>query len=287
MFILKEQKGYSVGDMMRRVVIYLVAILAISYSDSRAGVDCAKAKGSKRPPGYTEAIPGTLVKFDMVGIPEGEIAIPDVEKKGALKRVRIKSFWIGKMEVTWDEYDVFALRLDEPTGCSESDVISRPSKPYGTADRGFGHKGYPVINVSYRGATGYCKWLSLKTGKKYRLPTEAEWEYACRAGEPEPEEKRLADYAWFWQEKTQPVGKKLPNAWGLYDMLGNVGEWCTDLAGKPVLCGGSYEDMAKDVRPSARRYQDESWQASDPQEPKSQWWLSDGSFVGFRVVRTE
>ncbi|MDI6827965.1 MAG: SUMF1/EgtB/PvdO family nonheme iron enzyme [Armatimonadota bacterium] len=243
---------------------------------------------NKRPPSYTESIPGTLVKFEMVGVPAGEILMPDPSKKDTTKRIKIKPFWIGKTEVTWDEYDVFVYRLDVPEGTSENkDAVSRPSKPYGTVDRGFGHKGYPAINVSYYGAEQYCKWLSAKTGRKYRLPTEAEWEYACRAGMPPPTGEKLADFAWFWQEKTQPVEKKEPNAWGIHDMLGNVAEWCTDLSGKPVLCGGAFDDIAKTISPSARKYQDDSWQANDPQSPKSKWWLSDAPFAGFRVIRVE
>lgn len=219
--------------------------------------------------------------------------MPDPAEPGSTRAVKVDSLWFGKTEVTWDEFDVFVYRLDEPSPQPDGkDGVSRPSKPYGTADRGFGHKGYPVINVTYLSAEQYCKWLSDKTGHKYRLPTEAEWEYACRAGASQAEfdsltRERLAEMAWFWQEKTQPVGKKLRNAWGLHDMLGNVAEWCTDLAGKPVLCGGAYDDTAKKVSPSARKYPDESWQVNDPQEPKSKWWLSDGAFAGFRVVRVE
>jgi formylglycine-generating enzyme required for sulfatase activity len=256
-------------------------------TDTTKAAEKKVAPKSKLMP-YTETIPGTLVKFDMVPIPAGEITLPNPNKKGAKITVKIKPLWFGKTEVTWDEYDVFVFGFDIPSGTDEGpDAVSRPSKPYGMADRGWGHSGYPVINVSFLGAEQYCKWLSQKTGKKYRLPTEAEWEYACRAGKPVPVGKELEKYAWFWQEKTQPVGKKLPNAWGLYDMYGNVGEWCVDLNGKPVVCGSSYDDMAEDVTPSRRRYPDPSWQANDPQSPKSKWWLSDGPFVGFRIVREE
>ena len=253
-----------------------------------APVSAAKPTKVEKPPSCTETIPGTLVKFDLVGIPAGEIKMPDPAKPGSTTKIKVPALWFGKTEVTWDEYDVFVFKLDVPEGQTECpDAVSRPSKPYGAADRGFGHKGYPVINESYHGAESYCKWLSQKTGHEYRLPTEAEWEYACRAGKPVPDKDHLADFAWFWQEKTQPVGGKQPNAWGLYDTLGNVGEWCTDLCGKPVVCGGAYDDVAKSVTPSARRYQDESWQANDPQNPKSKWWLSDGTFVGFRIVRVK
>ena len=256
-----------------------VCVLAVVFC-----VSALQAAEETKPAPYTESISGTLVKFDMVPIPAGEITMPDPAKPGAKIKVKIPALWFGRTEVTWDEYDVFVFKLDQPPG---EDAVSRPSKPYGASDRGYGHKGYPVINESFLGAEQYCKWLSLKTGHEYRLPTEAEWEYACRAGKPVPDKNKLADYAWFFQEKTQPVGQKKPNAWGLYDMLGNVGEWCTDMCGKPVVRGGSWEDVAKDVSPTARRYQDESWQANDPQSPKSKWWLSDGQFVGFRIVRVK
>lgn len=244
------------------------------------------APQADRPAAYAEAIPGTLVALDMVGVPGGEIVMPDPATKGATIAVKIKPFWIARTEATWDQYDVFILKLDQPQGAPEgADAVSRPSKPYGTADRGYGHKGYPVINESFLGAEQFCKWLAARTGRKYRLPTEAEWEYACRAGQPEPDKKRLAQMAWFDQEATNPVGKKAPNAWGICDMLGNVGEWCVGLGGRPVVCGGSFMDPAEKVRPTSRRYQDPTWQANDPQTPKSKWWLSDGEFVGFRVIR--
>jgi len=277
----------SFGGVVSRVITLGVVVGAVASAGWSAQAVKAKPTVSK-PASYTESIAGTLVKFDMVGIPGGEISMPDLAKPGAVRKVKIKPMWVGKTEVTWDEYDVFVFRLDEPASPAPGkDAISHPSKPYGAADRGFGHKGYPVINESFHGADEYCKWLSAKTGHTYRLPTEAEWEYACRAGAPDPAKEELAKYAWYFQEKTNPVGQKAPNAWGLYDTLGNVAEWCTDMSGKPVLCGGSYDDMAKGIRASARKYQDDSWQANDPQSPKSKWWLSDATFAGFRVVRVD
>lgn len=235
---------------------------------------------------YSELIPDTTVKFDMVAVPAGEVRVADPAKPDSSQTVKLQPFWIGKTEVTWDEYDAFAF-LDKSgkVEASQKDATSHPSKPYGAPDRGFGHHAYPVMSITYYAAQKYCDWLSAKTGKKYRLPTEAEWEYACRANSPEPAKDKLADYAWFWQEKTQAVGKKLPNAWGIYDMLGNVGEWCTGMDGRPVLRGGAYDDVAKDVNPAARKTQAPSWNITDPQNPKSKWWLSDGPFAGFRVLR--
>ena len=271
----------GVGRFVARGICLGLALMCAATAHAR-GV----AREAGKPAAYTEKISGTLVTFEMVGVPPGQIRLPDTSKKKATRKVKLGPFWIGRTEVTWDEYDVFVFRLDEPAGITNgSDAIAHPSKPYGAADRGYGHKGYPVINESFLGAQSYCKWLSLKTGRKYRLPTEVEWEYACRAGKPEPDKSRLEQCAWFWQEKTQPVGKKSPNAWGLCDALGNVAEWCVGLDGKPVVCGGSWQDMAKDCCPTRRQCQDESWQANDPQSPKSKWWLSDGTFVGFRVLR--
>lgn len=213
------------------------------------------------------------------------MTIPDPDDPTAVKQAVLKPFLIGRMEVTWDEYDAYMLDKDTDAGNQGADAVSRPSKPYGAPDRGFGHRGYPVISITSHAAQQYCRWLSAKTGKKFRLPTEDEWEHAARATQPDLTPEQLKEQAWFWQEKTQAVGKMKPNAWGIHDMLGNVGEWCVDRKGKPVLCGGAYDDMAKSVTPSARKYQQPSWNITDPQNPKSTWWLSDGPFAGFRVLQ--
>lgn len=235
-----------------------------------------------KPAPYTEKISGTLIAIDMLPIPAGEISIADPANKDAKKTVTVGPFYMSKTEITWDAYDAF--RLDEELGIEGKDAVSRPSKPYGEADRGYGRKGYPVINETYHGAVMFCKWLSAKTGKNYRLPTEAEWEYACRAGQADPSPAQLTKCAVCAVKKTSPVGSKTANAWGLHDMLGNVAEWAVDLTGKPVVCGGCFQDKPEKVSASARRYQTVMWQENDPQDPKSKWWLSDGAFVGFRVI---
>lgn len=242
---------------------------------------------------FTQNIPGTTVKFDMIPVPGGTYTITD-PKTGKPKQVTLKPFYIGKTEVTWDEYDVFVHKLDAPetqkTG--RADAVSRPSRPYGAFDRGFGRQGYPVIGISYFAAQQYCRWLSAKTGRKYRLATEAEWEYACRAGAlpagPIVDRQLLDSIAWHWEnadDKTHPIGSKQPNAWGIHDMLGNVAEWCQPMDDDvPVVRGGSYYDPPDKVHPTARKKFTPDWQANDPQYPKSKWWLTDAPFAGFRVV---
>jgi formylglycine-generating enzyme required for sulfatase activity len=133
----------------------------------------------------------------------------------------VKSFWMGKYEVTFDEYSAFVL---------DSKDVELPG------DSDFGRGKRPVINLNWEDAKKYTKWLTKITGKPYRLPTEAEWEYACRAdGKTEfyfgNDVKRMDDFAWFSDNSgaiTHPVGEKMPNAWGLYDMHGNVWEWVED-----------------------------------------------------------
>ena len=98
---------------------------------------------------------------------------------------------------------------------------------------------HPVVWVSWNNAVDFCNWLSAKEGRKYRLPTEAEWEYCCRAGKSgtrycfDDDDNQLKNYAWFGDKAdggTHRVGKKKPNKWGLYDMHGNAWEWCQDYA---------------------------------------------------------
>ncbi len=151
---------------------------------------------------YVETVPGTEVKFEMLPIPGGEFVMgsPADEAKrnddeGPQHPVKIAPFWMGKFEVTWDEYDQFAFSLDlkkkkrdgvdpasQPESEKKADAVTRPTPPYADETFGFGRKGQPVICITHHAAMEYTRWLSAKVGKTYRLPTEAEWEYACRAG---------------------------------------------------------------------------------------------------------
>jgi formylglycine-generating enzyme required for sulfatase activity len=229
---------------------------------------------AQAPPLYRESIDGTLVTFEMVLVEGGSV----------------KPFYIGRTEVTWDLYDVFALGLDKRADTSGADATARPSEPYGAPDQGWGHAGYPAISVTRAAAEAFCQWLSKKTGKTYRLPTEAEWTRlaALAAGQAPftpPRADRLAWHGANAGERTHPVAKKDPDAIGLFDLFGNAAEWVMTTDGVAAVRGGSYRDPPAAVGPSARSVQDPSWNERDPQLPKSQWWLSDGPFVGFRVVR--
>ncbi len=244
---------------------------------------------------YTEQVKGTVVKIDMVRIPAGKIKVSPGSMKEAAVEVEIKPFWIAKTELTWEQYDTFHLQLDLPQDQRKfvkwPHAKTRPSPPYDAPDRGWGHNGWPVIHTSHYAARLYCEWLKEKTGKNYRLPTVAEWEYACRAGAAEPA-KATADNAWTEEnsdEMTQPVAKKAPNAWGLYDMLGNAGEWATATDEKKTgyLMGGHYLQPLKKVTSSLREPFTPDWQLKDPNDPKGMWWLSDGTMCGFRVVCSE
>jgi formylglycine-generating enzyme required for sulfatase activity len=239
---------------------------------------------------FTQEIPNTVVKFDMVAIPGGTLL--EASANGQPRKVEIKPFWIGKTEVTWDEFDIYAFRLDlsQEDQAKGVDAASRPSKPYGAPDRGFGHAGYPALAMTVHSAQEYCNWLSKKTGKKFRLPTETEWEWAARANTLDAKHlapAELEKVAWYWdttEDKTQAVASKAPNAWGLYDTLGNVWEWCIGNDGQPCVRGGGYLSKVAEVHPGARQVQPPAWNENDPQNPKSRWWLSNAPFVGFRVV---
>ena len=268
---------------------------------------------------YSQQIPGTTISFKMVPIKGGtfQLGSPNSEKgrnkdEGPAKNVQISDFWMGATEVTFDEYDVYADAEKDKT--PTPDGMTRPSPPYIDLTLGMGKAGgFPANSMSQYGALMYCKWLYIKTGVFYRLPTAAEWEYACRAGSSTAypfgnDPAQLKEYAWYSansEDKYHKVAQLKPNAWGLYDMLGNVMEWTMDqydengvanaTATDPwrvptektprVLKGGSYKDDALLLRSAARVKSDPVWNRRDPQIPKSSWWNADAPFVGFRIVR--
>jgi formylglycine-generating enzyme required for sulfatase activity len=260
--------------MMRRPAI-LAALATILLPVAGAGGHQA---GGPAPPDYRESIPGTLVAFDMVAVPGGTVVVDG-------QPVTVRPFHIGRTEVTWDMYDVFALGLDTPAALAGADAEARPSEPYGAPDQGWGHAGYPAMNVTRAAAEAFAAWLSRRTGRTYRLPTEAEWRLAAERAAAPP--ARLDDVAWHAGNaggRAHPVGQKAADALGLHDLFGNVAEWVMPSDGALVVLGGSFRDPAATVGPMARTTQQDAWNERDPQLPRSRWWLTDAPFVGFRIV---
>lgn len=206
----------------------------------------------------------------------------DTDERPPVK-IRLAPFAIGIYEVTFREYDQFC----EDTGRRKPD------------DQGWGRGSRPVVNVSWEDARAYTEWLSRRTGQPYRLPTDAEWEYAARAGtgsrywwgnEAEPHRANCAECSGLWDgEKSAPVGRFPANPFGLHDTAGNVFEWVEDCwvdnfaqvsadgkpppqaeCGKRVIRGGAWSFPFKEVR-SANRWRDFPSRSSDD--------------TGFRLVR--
>jgi formylglycine-generating enzyme required for sulfatase activity len=237
------------------------------------------------------------VKFEMLPIKGGTFMF-SVDGKAAPRKIEIKSFWMAKTECTWDLYQVFWYQLDVPRQqrALNNPPFDRPDfLPLEHPDRMFGGLGYPVISITPHAAQMFCRWLSEQTGRKYRLPREAEWEYACRAGADNKEFDGASLDAVAWLSKnsdsfmglqTHPVMEKKPNAWGLYDMLGNAGEWCMTDQGAAVLRGGWYSLSANEIHCGARVLFDPQWNRRGV-GINTKWWLSDAPFAGFRVVRME
>jgi formylglycine-generating enzyme required for sulfatase activity len=256
-------------------VVSLAAVAAVT------GLPLATPLAQTPASGYKESISGTLVTFDMVAVPGGTTVVDGVT-------VTVAPFLIGRTEVTWDLYDVYAHALDTAGAAGAADATARPSRPYGAPDYGWGHAGYPAISVARPAADAFCAWLSAKTGRTYRLPTEAEWVHAATLAAGTATTPAMRE-AMTWHRDnakgtTHPVGTLKPDALGLSDLFGNAAEWVISADGKRVTRGGSFRDALADTGPAARAEQDSTWNERDPQLPKSRWWLSDGPFVGFRVV---
>ncbi len=202
---------------------------------------------------YTQKISGSNVTYDLVAIKGGEFTMgsPAKEKgrkedEGPQHAVKIEPFWMGKFEVQWDLYDLFTTKNieiemakrhpDPENSLAKTDGSTRPSAAYVDMSFGMGRSDYPAINMTQYAAIYFCKWLYEKTGVFYRLPTEAEWEYACRAGTTTAysfgdDPKLLDEYGWYKSNSNngyKKIGTKKPNPWGLHDMHGNVMEWTLD-----------------------------------------------------------
>lgn len=293
----------------------------------------------------TENIPGESESIELVPVPGGTFMMGAGEHADG-HAVEVDPFWMSKYEITWNQYNLFANEsienirrelyqvfygvdidadaISSPTLTDDvlevlreadipADVISTPSPAYGDLTLGMGSDGYPAINMTHYAAVMFTKWLTVKTGDFYRLPTEAEWEYACRAGENEAYQppENLDIYAVHRGNSNRSYDKvdsKEPNALGLYHMLGNVTEWTLDqyhedyfdrLEGDPAVNplfipdelypraarGGAYTDDAEAASCLNRRASSPRWKMNDPQLPKSLWWHTNAPFIGFRVVK--
>jgi len=300
----------------------------------------------KKPPGrYTETITsksGQSISFEMVFVPGGMFVMGSPEDEPGLKndeepqhKVHLDSFYLCTTETTFELFlayyqetvsaknDYVAVQQvkknKEHASKDYVDAITGPTPVYGDLTMGYDEM-HPAIGLTWHNAMTFCMWLSKKTGKKYRLPTEAEWEYACRAGTTSifrfgNDPNRLKDYAWYEansEGQAHEVAQKKPNALGLYDMLGNVREWVYDFYSSTaykdapasscrktgagvnpkgpkegevhVARGGDYYSEAKELRCAARAFEENWWRDGDPQIPKSKWWLPEMDLIGFRVA---
>jgi formylglycine-generating enzyme required for sulfatase activity len=293
---------------------------------------------------FSQTIEGTDKTIEMIPVPGGQF-IMGSDEHGGTHEVAVDPFWISTYEITWDLFNEFAdaslegLRRDlfktfygvdidadaisSPTLTDEvlevlreadipADVISTPSPSWGDLTRGMGTDGYPAVNVTHYAAYMFTKWLTVKTGNFYRLPTEAEWELACRGGiDGEGHSGDVDQFAWHRENSGRTYhrpGSKQPNSLGIHDMLGNVAEWTLDqyyedyferLDGEPAVNpwfrpvelypravrGGSWLDGADQASCFQRRGSSPNWKRDDPQLPKSLWWHTNAFNIGFRVVK--
>lgn len=250
----------------------------------------------------TVEIPGTKIRFEMARIPIDRMRKGTQPRQGdihwsggSLREGELKPYWIGTREVTWGEFAAFS---GEPRRRPDVDGETRPSMVLGwlvaVSDRFEPRGEFPVTNVSWHTAAAYCQWLSRKTGQRYRLPTEAEWEFACREGGIRKAPRDVPGSAWSASNSkgwVQPTGRKKPNAFGLHDMLGNAWEYCLEPAWSPdfgpVLRGGAWDTPEAELRSTLRTEALPAWSENDPSIPRSLWWYMGGFNQGFRVVRLE
>ena len=313
------------------IFLFIVGLASVSFTkiNHRAGEknlsDSTETSGLES---YIQTIDSTDVSFKMILLPAGEFLLGSPEDEanrnedeGPQKKVAMESFYMMETELTWDVFEMFIdMEKSALVGYKSAetkinaDAVTRPSTPYLDPSFGMGKINYPAISMTQFAAMNFCKWISEVTGRLYRLPTEAEWEYACKAGTTTAysfgdDIEELDKYGWYWDnsdDSYHEVGQKLPNPWGLYDMHGNVAEWTMDQyqsdfynnikegAVNPwripeslhprSVRGGSWDDDPEGLRSSARVESDLDWQKRDPQIPKSFWWNTDAPFLGLRLM---
>ncbi|MCL2305599.1 MAG: formylglycine-generating enzyme family protein [Planctomycetaceae bacterium] len=301
---------------------------------------------------YEDTIPAPAPygdrKFKMIPIPGGKFKMGSpASEKGHNEietpqfEVEVQPFWMGEAEVTWREFELYGLKYMklahekdkvDNDRFSIADALAWPTPPYNIGAISFNKssstENFPASGMTHYAAQVYCKWLTSITGRYYRLPTEAEWEFACRAetttafsfgDDPAP----IDDYAWTTNNCEVGTGyhavkQKKPNAYGLYDMHGNVAEWTCQQFKKgdyqefadgkipnafipasqkekfgvraaekfgQVARGGSCDHDPEDCRSATRLVADKEWKKQDPMFPQSIWWITDAAYVGFRVIR--
>lgn len=312
-------------------------MLEIPVPNSDAGAD---TENDMKP--YDETIPGTDQKFKMIPIPGGKFVLGgkrsderketevEIGKETPTFEIEIKPFWIEEHETTWKEFSQYALKwlrtanAANPSAKNDerainADAMACPTNPWDISSISYDNSSkdnFPASGMTQYCAAAYCKWLTQKTGRYYRLPTEAEWEYACRAGSVTDysfgdDADELENFAWFFDncdEGYKRIKGKKPNNFGLYDMHGNVAEWVIaqysadsyDKLSKglfplnvipakgefgQIARGGSSDHEAEECLSSTRIVFVKNWKEQDPQFPKSIWWVTNAPFVGFRVVR--
>lgn len=294
---------------------------------------------------YKARIPGSEATFEMVPVPGGEFLMgsPEDEEgrepsEGPQVKVKVAPMWVGKHEVKWNEYDNFRLLYQAFTEFeiqgertvnedNKVDSVTAPTPLYEPPHTfEYGHDPeQPAVTMTQYSAQQYTKWLSKITGQQYRLPCEAEWEYACRAGTTTAynwgdDADEVEEHAWTFDNATdgqELVGQKPANAFGLHDMHGNVAEltvnsftedgygelkgkqpvdamdtikWPKETADAIVARGGHWQsEEVSELRSAARlASDDEEWKDPDPQVPMSPWWFSEDPArgVGMRLFRS-
>lgn len=243
----------------------------------------------------TVEIPGTKARFDLVQLPGGKATVgspasdPGHKDDETLRTVTLEPFWLGAREVTWKEFNAFRYGKDvdgvtRPTVADSYFIDSIPDD-FRTDPR-------PMTNARWHSAMMYCEWLSRKTGRYFRLPTETEWEYAARAGSDAPAPDPLNDVAWHKgnsKNRTHNGGELKPNALGLFDMMGNVWEYALEPYAYPdygpVIRGGNWSSQPREMRYANRQTIPLKWFADDSNLPRSVWWVTSHEVsIGFRVA---
>ncbi len=322
-----------------RILMYVITVATCLVVTMATDTVASQDKLAKK---YTESIKtkdGKKISIEMVLIPSGSFTMGSPadeagrqDYEGPQHKVRLDNFYLCTTETTIELFMTYyqetvsakrdfievqeAKKDTEQQGKDDVDAITGPTPVYGDMTMGY-EETHPAMGMTWHNAMTFCRWLSMKTGKKYRLPTEAEWEYACRAGTTNifgvgNDPSGLKDFAWYEanaDSETSAVGKKKPNAWGLYDMSGNVCEWVYDFysptaykeaakknptvnpkgpkTGKVhVARGGDYSSSVEVLRCAARSFEEDWWRSGDPQIPKSIWWLPEMDIIGFRVARS-